>query len=153
MAGTDIVELTAGDVMHAGCECVGTHDTLIEAARMMDRLGVGALPICGEDEHLIGMLTDRDIVIKCLAAGHDPQDMCAGDLAEGPVIWAPEQMNIHEVLRLMERHQIRRVPVIDADKRLVGLLSQADIARRLGHELTGELLEAVSRGPAVQHAV
>jgi CBS domain-containing protein len=153
MASKEIVEMTAGDVMHRGCTCIAEQQSLIEASRMMYDLGVGALPICGTDERLLGMLTDRDIVVKCLARGKDPARMRAGEMAQGPLIWVHDHQGVHDVVSVMEEHRVRRVPVLDKDKQLVGMIAQADIARRLGHELTGELLEAVSRGPAMQQAV
>ncbi|VAZ82050.1 Hypoxic response protein 1 [Mycobacterium persicum] len=72
---------TAKDIMHAGATCVGEHETLAAAAQHIRDLGVGALPICGDDDRLHGMITDRDIVIKCVAAGHDPNTMTAGELS------------------------------------------------------------------------
>jgi CBS domain-containing protein len=73
----------ARDVMTAGAECIGENETIIDAAKKMSELDVGALPICGEDDRLKGMLTDRDIVLKVLAAGKDPDSTTAGELGEG----------------------------------------------------------------------
>ena len=73
---------TARDIMHAGATCVGEHETLTAAAQHMRDMGVGALPICGGDDRLHGMITDRDIVIKCVAAGKDPATTTAGELAQ-----------------------------------------------------------------------
>ena len=73
---------TARDIMHAGATCVREHETLTAAAQHMRDLGVGALPICGDDDRLHGMITDRDIVIKCLAAENDPTTTTAGELAQ-----------------------------------------------------------------------
>jgi len=126
---------TARDVMHAGATCIGEHESLGSAARHMRDLGVGALPICGDDDRLHGMITDRDIVIKCLAAGHDPNSMTAGELAQGSAYHVDADASIQEMLTTMEEHQVRRLPVID-NHRLVGIVSEADIARHLPeHEI------------------
>ena len=82
------------DVMHAGCSCVPHEATMIEAAKQMSEEGVGALPICGPDERLIGMLTDRDIVVHCLATDRDPTVCTAGELASGRIIWVTETTSI-----------------------------------------------------------
>ncbi len=126
---------TARDVMHAGATCIGEHETLTAAAQHMRDLGVGALPICGDDDRLHGMITDRDIVIKCLAGGHDPNTVTAGEIAQGSAYHVSADASIQEMLTMMEEHQVRRLPVID-DHRLVGIVSEADIARHLqDHEI------------------
>lgn len=132
------------DVMHAGCTCVKHDATCLDAARTMAEEAVGALPICGPDDKLIGMLTDRDIVVHCIAADLDPATCTAGELASGRLIWARDDQSVQEVLELMEEHLIRRVPVIDSDKQLVGMVAQADIACHLGRVQTGELVEVIS---------
>ena len=134
---------TARDVMHSGARCVGEHDTLDAAARIMRELDVGALPVCGDDDRLHGIVTDRDIVVKCLATGGDPAVMTAGELAQGRLFTASADAGIGEVLDSMERHQVRRMPVLDQDKRLVGMISEADVARNLPEEDVGRFVEAV----------
>ncbi|MGW3076133.1 CBS domain-containing protein [Kitasatospora sp. NPDC001132] len=133
---------TARDIMHAGATCVQESETLDVAARRMRELDVGALPICGEDDRLHGIITDRDIVVKCLAEGKDPKTMTAGRLAQGKPITVDADADQAKVLHLMEEHRIRRLPVID-DHRLVGMISEADIARHLSRQEVGELVEAV----------
>ena len=133
----------ARDIMTGGAECVGENQTVQDAAQMMADLDVGALPICGEDDRLKGMLTDRDIVVKVLAQGRDPSQTRAGELAQGkPVIIgaddAPEL-----ALQTMAEHKVRRLPVIDGH-RLIGIVSQADIAVNLHESQTGALVEAIS---------
>jgi CBS domain-containing protein len=132
------------DVMHEGCRCVQHDASLIEAAKQMAEEAVGALPICGPDDKLIGMLTDRDIVVHCLAADLDPAECMAGELASGRVIWTYNDAPVAEVLTSMEEHLIRRIPVIDHEMRLVGMVAQADIARHLDRADVGELLEVIS---------
>ncbi|OEJ29846.1 histidine kinase [Streptomyces agglomeratus] len=134
---------TARQIMSKGTECVGEQETLADAARMMTRLGVGALPVCGTDERLMGMLTDRDIVVKALGAGKDPNSTRAAELAQGEVVCAQADDSVEQVLGTMTRHKVRRLPVID-DHKLVGMIAQADVARALPEPQVGELLEALS---------
>jgi CBS domain-containing protein len=134
----------ARELMHEGCTCVPHDASCLEAARQMRDEAVGALPICGPDDKLIGMLTDRDIVVNCLAADLDPSVCTAGELASGRLIWTFDDAPVSEVLALMEEHLIRRVPVIDRNMRLVGMVAQADIATHLDLDATGELVEVIS---------
>ena len=133
----------ARDLMTPDPTCVKEDQTLADAARMMRDLDVGALPICGNDDRLKGMLTDRDIVVKCVAAGGDPPTVTAGSLAEGPPLTIGADVDIREALEVMQDQQVRRLPVIDAH-RLVGIVSQADIARELSAVQTGETVAEIS---------
>jgi len=135
---------TAREIMSGGVECVGENETLVDAARKMRDLDVGALPICGEDNRLKGMLTDRDIVVRCIADGGDPTSVRAGELAEGKPVSIGADDSVEEALRTMSEHQVRRLPVIDGHD-LIGMVSQADIARNLPEEKVGDLVEAISR--------
>ncbi|MCE3292598.1 MAG: histidine kinase [Arthrobacter sp.] len=135
--------IKARDIMTGGAECVGANETLEQAARKMKELDVGALPICGEDNRLKGMLTDRDIAIKCVAEGGDPRTAKAGDFGEGKPVTIGADDTIEEAIRTMQEHQVRRLPVIDGHD-LVGMLSQADIARNYPEERVGELVEFIS---------
>ncbi|MFI6596976.1 CBS domain-containing protein [Nonomuraea sp. NPDC050536] len=119
----------ARDLMSAGAECIAAHETLDRAAQMMRDLAVGALPICGPDDRLTGIITDRDIVIKCVAAGHDPSRITAAELATG-LVWIPADATVEEALARMVEHQIRRLPVID-NHRIIGMISEADLAKHL----------------------
>ncbi|ARH89248.1 MULTISPECIES: CBS domain-containing protein [Streptomyces] len=133
---------TAREIMHTGATCVAESETLEDAARRMSELGVGALPICGPDDRLHGIITDRDIVVKCLAKGKDPKTMTAGQLEQGKPITIDAEADTQRVLRAMEEHKIRRLPVID-NHRLVGMISEADLARRLPEEQVGHFVEMV----------
>ena len=133
----------ARDLMTPDPTCVKEDQTLADAARMMRDLDVGALPICGNDDRLKGMLTDRDIVVKCIAEGGDPTTATAGSLAEGPPLTIGADVDIREALEVMQDQQVRRLPVID-DRRLVGIISQADIARELSAVQTGETVAEIS---------
>jgi CBS domain-containing protein len=133
----------ARDIMTPAPKCVGENDTLVDAARLMASLDVGALPICGEDNRLKGMLTDRDIVVKCLAEGGDPTTTTAGTLGQGKPVTIGADDGIEEALETMKRHQVRRLPVIDGHD-LVGIVSQADIALALEPSRTGETVAEIS---------
>ncbi|MEV2219641.1 MULTISPECIES: CBS domain-containing protein [Nocardia] len=134
---------TARELMTEGVQCVRSSDSVVEAAKLMKQLSVGALPICGEDNRLKGILTDRDIVVKVLAENKDPIGVKAGELAEGTPITVQAGTDADEVLNVMAVHQIRRVPVLDGDQ-LVGIVAQADVAVALGNADTGGVVEAVS---------
>ncbi|MDT0457340.1 CBS domain-containing protein [Streptomyces sp. DSM 41527] len=133
---------TARDIMHSGATCVQENETLEDAARRMRDLDVGALPICGPDDRLHGIITDRDIVLKCLARGKNPKTMTAGELAQGKPVTISADAGTKGILRAMEEHRIRRLPVID-DHRLVGMISEADLARHLPEDKVGEFVETV----------
>lgn len=137
---------TAREIMHAGAECIGEHETLADAARKMRDLNVGAMPICGEDNRLHGIITDRDIVIHCVAEGADPNTTTAGQLAKGTPIWVDAGADQREVVRLLSEHKIRRLPVIE-NHRLVGMISEADVATRLPEDEVVEFTRAVYSAP------
>ncbi len=131
------------EIMSGGPECVQASETLVDAARKMKELDVGALPICGDDDRLKGMLTDRDIVIKCIAEGGDPSTTRADSFAEGKPVTIGADDSVDEALATMKKHQVRRLPVIDGHD-LVGIVSQADVARNLSDDKIGDLVEAIS---------
>ncbi|WP_431909504.1 CBS domain-containing protein [Nonomuraea jabiensis] len=132
---------TARDVMHPGAECIGAHETLDRAAQLMRNMNVGALPVCGPDERVKGIITDRDIVVKCIASGHDPSRTTAGELAGGLVFVTPDT-SVDETLTLMEQHQIKRIPVL-SDNRIVGMITEADLAKHLPDDKLAEFLHHV----------
>ncbi len=138
---------TAREVMTTGARCASVDDTVMQAARMMRDLGVGALPICGEDDRLKGMITDRDIVLNCVAEGMDASEARVSDYAGGEVVTIGADDDIEEALATMARHGVRRLPVIDGHD-LVGMISQADIAKSLPEDKAGRLVEAISAAPS-----
>ena len=138
---------TARDVMTGHAECIGENDTVLDAAKRLAELDVGAMPICGEDNRLKGMLTDRDIVVKVLAKGKDPASTKAGELGEGKPVTIGADDSVDEALRTMADHGVRRLPVIDGHD-LIGIVSQADVAKNLPEEKVGDLVEAISTQPA-----
>ena len=133
----------ARDLMTPDPKCVKEDQTLADAARMMRDLDVGALPICGNDDRLKGMVTDRDIVVKCIAEGGDPNTVTAGSLAEGKPVTIGADDDIREALEVMQDHQVRRLPVIDGHD-LVGIIAQADIARELSVSQIAETVAEIS---------
>ena len=133
----------ARDLMTPDPKCVKENQTLVDAARLMRDLDVGALPICGNDDRLKGMLTDRDIVVKCIADGGDPSGVTAGSLGDGRPVTIGVDDDIRDALVVMQDHQVRRLPVIDGHD-LVGIISQADIARELSATQTGETVAEIS---------
>lgn len=133
------------EVMTASVECVRPDDTLAHVAERMKQLDVGAFPVCGESNRLIGMITDRDITIRATAESCDPCCTCVRDVMTPDVIYCFEDQDVRDAARIMEDHQIRRLPVLNRDKRLIGIVALGDLAVKSGdEELSGEVLEYVS---------
>jgi CBS domain-containing protein len=133
----------AREVMSGGADCVGENDSIQDAAKRLAELDVGAMPICGEDDRLKGMLTDRDIVVKVLAEGKDPSSTQTGELAQGKPVTIGADDSVEEALQTMTEHKVRRLPVIDGHD-LIGVVSQADLAQELDDEKIGDLVQAIS---------
>jgi uncharacterized membrane protein/predicted transcriptional regulator len=131
--------------MSKGVTCAPEGATLVDAARRLAALDIGAMPICGEDDRLKGVITDRDIVVKAVARGRDAATTLVRELAEGKPVTIGADDSAEEAVRVMERHQIRRLPVIDR-QRLVGIISQADVARHLREKTAGHLVSRLSEG-------
>ncbi|WP_431920872.1 CBS domain-containing protein [Nonomuraea jabiensis] len=131
----------ARDVMHEGVQCIGEHESLRVASQMMCDLGVGALPICGDDDRLKGIITDRDIVVLCCAHGMDIDQTTAGELARG-LVWVDADASLEEALFAMEQHHIKRLPVLE-DRRLAGIISEADLAKELADSKLAEFVHRV----------
>jgi CBS domain-containing protein len=136
---------TAREIMSGGVDCIGENETVAEAARKMAQLGVGALPICGEDDRLKGMITDRDIVVKVVAEGKDPNSCRAGELAQGKPVTIGADDSLEELVRTMGQHQVKRLPVIDGH-RLVGVVSESDVAGAAPQQLVVDLVKGVYSG-------
>ncbi|MBF6336619.1 CBS domain-containing protein [Nocardia abscessus] len=133
---------TARDIMTPNVECVRSSDTVVAAAQRMAELNVGALPICGEDNKLKGMLTDRDIVVKVIAQRKDPLGVDAGELG-GELVTVDADDDVRKVMSVMSQHQVRRVPVLEQG-RLVGIIAQADVATMVDNTQSGSTVEAIS---------
>jgi CBS domain-containing protein len=138
---------TARDVMTQGAECIGENESVAQAAKKMAELDVGALPICGEDDRLKGMLTDRDIVVKVLAQGKDPESTNAGELGEGKPVTIGADDSVSEAISTMKDKAVRRLPVIDGHE-LIGIVAIGDLAQNSDEDDIGALLEAISSAPA-----
>ncbi|CAM5537953.1 CBS domain-containing protein [Streptomyces fimicarius] len=126
---------TAKDIMHSGARWIPAHETLDRAAQLMREHNVGALPVSanGDSDRMVGIITDRDIVVGCVAKGHDPAKVTAGDLAQGTPRWIEAEAGVDAVLEEMQTHRIRRLPVVE-NKKLVGMISEADLAQHLTEE-------------------
>jgi CBS domain-containing protein len=132
------------DVMTRGAEVVRPDATLQEAANKMKSLDIGPLPVCDGDK-VIGMLTDRDITVRATAEGLDPKQTKVREVMSKELITCLEDQDVKEAAELMQSKQIRRVPVLNRDKRLVGMLSLGDLAQRTqDSKLAGKTLEEVS---------
>jgi CBS domain-containing protein len=114
------------------------------AAKMMRDEDVGVAPIV-EGDKLIGMLTDRDIAIRVVAEGRDPEQVTVRDVASKQVVTIDPQQDLQEALRIMAKHQVRRLPVVEEDGKLVGVVAQADVAREGDDTQTGKLVEEISQ--------
>ena len=135
---------TVRDAMHAGCECINESETILQAAKRMEQLDIGVLPICGTDDRLKGMLTDRDIVVKVLAHDMDPSTTPVSEFAQGTPVWVSADASIDEALELMRENAVKRLPVIGDDKQLCGIVTEADIATTVPKTKTGEVVGAIA---------
>jgi CBS domain-containing protein len=140
----DTFARTVREAMHEGCECIGENQSVLDAAKRMEQLDIGAMPICGSDDRLKGMITDRDIVVKVLAQGMDPAGTMAGDLAQERLIFTRADAPADDALSLMQEHKVRRLPVLDENRRLCGMITEADIATHMPQEKTGQMVGAIA---------
>jgi CBS domain-containing protein len=129
--------------MHAGVDWCAPDTRLSDIARIMRDADVGAVPI-GENDRLIGMVTDRDIVCRGLADGRDSSSLTARDVMTQGIVYCTEEQDIEDAIRLMEDKQIRRMPVLNDRKRMTGMLSLGDLSHAADRAMTGELAQAVS---------
>ena len=136
----------ARDVMTPDAKCVGENDTVSDAAKQLADLGVGSMPICGEDERLKGVVTDRDIVVEVLAEGRDPAAVKAIELGGEEVVTIGADDSVTEALETMSSHAVRRLPVIDGHD-LIGIVSVADLAGAVEDDDLGKVVEAISAAP------
>jgi CBS domain-containing protein len=134
---------TAREIMTSDVTCIGEKESLAEAARKMADLDVGSLPICGDDNRLKGMVTDRDIVVKVLAKDRNPAEVTAGELSSGKPVTIGADDDAAEILRTMSEHKVRRLPVIDGHQ-LVGIVAIADVAKALPDRPVGDLIDAIT---------
>lgn len=131
------------DMMHKGVTCLSPDATVKAIAMKMKELDVGAIPIA-KDGQLAGMITDRDIAIRCVANGKDLSKITAKDVMTSGVVCCRDTEKVEDAVRIMESKKIRRLPVLDEAKRMVGMVSLGDISHALSQDITGEVTKAVS---------
>lgn len=131
------------DVMHKGVSWVQPDASLSDIAKIMKTEDIGAVPV-GENDKLVGMVTDRDIICRGLGNGKKPEKLTARDVMTKGITYCRANEEVDDAIRIMESKQIRRLPVIDKDKRMVGMLSIGDISHSLSQQMTGEVMRAVS---------
>ncbi len=129
--------------MHIGAEWVEATTPVLTIAKKMRDLDVGAIPI-GENDRLIGMVTDRDIVLRAVAEGKPSDKLTARDVMSKGIVYCRDTEAVEDAVRIMEQKQIRRLPVLDENKRMVGMLSLGDVAHSASHMIAGETITAVS---------
>jgi CBS domain-containing protein len=135
---------TIRDVMTSNPCTIDADKDIVYAAKMLKDENVGVAPIV-EGDQLIGVLTDRDIAIKVVAEGKDPQTTKVRDVASKDTVTIDPQQDLDEALRLMAQHQVRRLPVVEEDGKIVGIVAQADVALESNDAKTGELVEEISK--------
>ena len=135
---------TISEFMTSNPRTVEPSTTIVEAARIMRDDDVGSIPIV-ESDQLWGTITDRDITIRAVAESRDPERTTAGEIASRDLVTIDPQQDLDEALRLMAQHQVRRLPVVEEDGRLVGIVAQADIAQIGDDARTGETVQQISQ--------
>jgi CBS domain-containing protein len=134
------------DVMSGRPRAVTPQTPLTEVAELMEAEDVGSIPVVEEDR-LVGIVTDRDIVVRAIAKGKDPKGMPASAISSRELVTVHPDDDLSDALELMARHQVRRVAVTAENERLVGVVSQADVAREAKEKDTGEVVQSISRQP------
>jgi len=137
---------TAREVMTQGVECAGENESVADAAKKLADLDIGAMPICGEDNRLKGMITDRDIVVEVIAQGKDPAQVKVGELGGEEVVTIGADDSTDEALSTMKEHAVRRLPVIDGHD-LVGVVSLENLAQNIEDDKVGDLVQAITAAP------
>ncbi|MEP9396364.1 CBS domain-containing protein [Mesorhizobium sp. KR2-14] len=130
-------------VMHKGTKWIDPEMSVAQIAALMKEQDIGALPV-GENDRLIGMVTDRDLALRALGSGKDPTRLTARDVMPKGIIYCRTDQPLEDAIHLMEEKQVRRLPVIDENKRMVGMLALGDISHHVSRELCGELIHAVA---------
>jgi CBS domain-containing protein len=131
------------DVMTTSPQSIESSSSIVDAARLMRDGDIGSLPVV-DGGKLTGVVTDRDITVRVVAEGKDPQNTKVGDVLSQDLVTIDPQQDLDEALRLMARHQVRRLPVVEEDGRLVGIVAQADVAEQGDDRQTGQMVEKIS---------
>ena len=138
--------MKVSEVMTRNVECICPGDSLLQAARKMRKLDVGPLPVCGDNDRLVGMITDRDIVVRAVADARDMEETKVQDVMTPDVHFCLENHDVQHVAKLMHDKQVRRLVVLNDDRRLVGIVSLGDLAVEAGDDaMAGEALEGISQ--------
>jgi CBS domain-containing protein len=132
------------EVMTSNPRTIEPDKPVADAAKLMRDEDVGLAPVV-EGDRLVGTLTDRDIAIRVVAEGKDPASTSVREVASTDVVTVSPEQDLDEALSLMAQHQVRRVPVVEQDGRLVGVVAQADVARQADEHQTGELVGHISK--------
>jgi CBS domain-containing protein len=135
---------TVREVMTSKLCSIDTDKSVAYAAKMMRDEDVGLAPIV-EGDRLVGVLTDRDIAVRVVAEGRDPEQVKVTEVASRDLVTLDPQQDLDEAIGLMAKHQVRRLPVVEEDGRLVGVVAQADVAQQADERQTGEVVEQISR--------
>lgn len=148
--------MRARDLMTSTPTVITADDSIPRSAEVMRNLDVGMLPVVDDLTHrrLIGVITDRDIVVRCLADKGKQECQVRDHMSTSPLVFVGESASLDEITLLMERYQVRRIPVVDADLRVTGIVTQADLARRVGRqhpEIIEEVIERISTPGALVH--
>ena len=136
--------MLARDLMTHGAECVGPQEKLRDVAVKMRDMDVGSFPVC-EGGRLTGIVTDRDIAVRCVAEGADPNTASVRDAMSEDLVFCFEDQSADEVTQLMRQRQVRRLPVLDGDKNLIGIIAVADLALEGSDDQTADAVEGISR--------
>jgi CBS domain-containing protein len=137
------MQMEISKAMHKNADWVSDDTPISEIAHMMEKSDIGAVPI-GKDDKLIGIVTDRDITLRVVAAGRDPKKTKAADVMTRGIVYCRTTETVEDAIHLMDQKKIRRLPVLDDKKRLVGMLTLGDVAHSVSRDLSGELLRAVA---------
>lgn len=135
--------MKVNEMMHKGVEWVAAETPVAMLAKKMLQHDIGAIPV-GENDRLIGMVTDRDITVRAVANGKDTSELTARDIMTKGVIYCQDSEDVDDAVRIMESKQIRRLPVLNENKRMVGMLSLGDVSHAASHEIAAEVMKAVS---------
>jgi predicted transcriptional regulator len=131
------------EMMHKGVEWVAAETPVAMLARKMMQHDIGAIPV-GDNDRLIGMVTDRDITVRAVANGKDISKLTAKDVMTKGIVYCQDSEDVNDAVRIMESKKIRRLPVLDENKRMVGMLSLGDVSHTASHEIAAEVMKAVS---------
>ena len=137
-------EMNVRQAMTARPRCAAPDTPLSQVAQLMDSQDIGAIPILDGDR-LVGMITDRDIVVRAVAKAKDPSGMSSGEISSGELVTVRPDQDLSDALHLMAQHQVRRLPVVDDENRLVGVVSQADIALDAQDTSVGQMVAGISK--------